>query len=126
MANIQNTGIRRLLNAVIFSKKGFQAAWKKEEAFRQEIICCIFVIPLGFWLGTTYTQRAILIGFFMIIPITELLNAGIETVVDRISKEHHVLSGQAKDIGSAAVFLSICTNLIVWGLIAYERFFRSM
>ena len=126
MANSQNRGIRRLLNAFIFSIKGLQAAWQNEEAFRQEIICLIFVIPLGMWLGTTFTQRAILIGFFLIIPIMELLNAGIEAVVDRISHEHHVLSGRAKDCGSAAVFISICTNLIVWGLIAYERFFHGI
>lgn len=83
----------------------------------------IFVIPLGVWLGVSGTQRAILIGIYFIIPLTELLNSGIEAVVDRIGEERHELSGRAKDLGSAAVLLSICIASIVWIIIAYERFF---
>lgn len=116
-------GIRRILNAFRYSFAGFRAAWVNEEAFRQEIILAIFIFPLGLWLGETGTQRAILIGIYFIIPLTELLNTAMEAIVDRVGRERHELSGRAKDLGSAAVFLSICITLIVWSIIACERFF---
>ena len=121
--NRKDRGIRRIINAFIYSFAGYKAAWKNEEAFRQECIIGIFVLPGGLWLGTTGTQRALLIGFYLIIPLIELLNASIEAVVDRMGPERHLLSGRAKDLGSAAVLLSICMAIIVWILIAYERFF---
>ena len=117
-----NRGIRRLINAAKYSAAGFKAAWINEAAFRQEICLAIVVVPLGFWLGTTYTQRAILIGIYFIIPLTELLNSAIEATVDRVGQERHELSGRAKDLGSAAVALSICIAVIVWVVIAYGRF----
>jgi diacylglycerol kinase (ATP) len=119
----KDKGIRRIINAFIYSFAGYKAAWKNEEAFRQECIVGIFAIPAGLWLGTTGTQRALLIGVYLIIPLTELLNASIEAIVDRMGPERHLLSGRAKDLGSAAVLLSICMAIIVWVLIAYERFF---
>jgi diacylglycerol kinase (ATP) len=121
--NRKSTGIRRIINAFRYSFAGYKAAWINEEAFRQECIVAIFVIPIGLWLGRTMTQRALLIGFYLIIPFTELLNASIEALVDRMGPERHLLSGRAKDLGSAAVLLSICMAIIVWVLIAYERFF---
>lgn len=122
MANT-NRGIRRIINAFRYTFAGFKAAWINEEAFRQEIIIAIFVVPAGLWLGTTGTQRAILVGIYFIIPLSELLNSAIEAVVDRMGPERHSLSERAKDLGSAAVFLSICMAIIVWMIIAYDRFF---
>ena len=121
--NRRNRGIRRLIKAFWYSLAGFQAAWKNEDSFRQEVILAIFVIPLGLWLGITWTQKALLISVYLIIPLIELINTAIESLVDRMGPEHHPLSGRAKDLGSAAVFLSICITIIVWGIIAYGRFF---
>jgi diacylglycerol kinase (ATP) len=119
----KNKGIKRLVNAFYYSMAGFRAAWKNEEAFRQEIMVGIFIVPAGLLIGNTYTQRAILIGAYFIIPLVELLNTAIEATVDRVGTERHELSGRAKDLGSASVFLSICTASIVWILIACDRFF---
>ena len=123
MENRKHTGIRRLLNAFKYSFAGFRAAWQNEEAFRQESVLLIFIIPAGLLLGTTGMERAMLIGSYLLIPLVELINSAIESIVDRTGKEHHVLSGRAKDLGSAAVLLIICIVVISWGLIAYDRFF---
>ena len=117
-----NKGISRIINAFKYSIAGFKAAWKNEEAFRQEIILAVFIIPAGLLLGTTAVERALLISTYLLIPLTELLNSAIESIVDRVGSEHHELSGRAKDIGSAAVLLIICVAVIVWVLIAYDRF----
>jgi diacylglycerol kinase (ATP) len=119
----KKTGIRRLINAFYYSLAGFKAAWKNEEAFRQEIILLVFVIPVAIWLGETGTQRALLIGFYLIIPLVEIINSAIEATVDRVGQERHKLSGRAKDLGSAAVLLSICIAIVVWCFIAFDRFF---
>ncbi|MBW2609940.1 MAG: diacylglycerol kinase [Deltaproteobacteria bacterium] len=123
MENKENRGISRLIRAFWYSIDGLKAAWKNEEAFRLEIIAALLVIPAGLWLGTTATQRALLIGIYLIILITELINSAIEAIVDRMGPERHVLSGRAKDLGSAAVFVSIFAGVVVWGIIAYERVF---
>ena len=120
----KNKGFRRLIRALRYTIAGFNAAWIHEEAFRQEMIIAVLVFPLGIWLGESGTQKAILIGIYFIIPLAELLNSAIEAVIDRIGKERNALSGRAKDLGSAAVFLSICIVLIVWGMIACERFMK--
>ena len=126
MTGEKERGIKRLINAFRYTFAGLKAAWIHEEAFRQEILLLIFVIPLGAWLGNSGTQRAVLIGFYFIIPIVELINSSIEAVVDRVGEEHHLLSGRAKDLGSAAVFLSICTAIVIWSIIAWERFFMAV
>ena len=123
MEKAKKTGIRRLINAFYYSLSGFKAAWKNEEAFRQEIILSVFVIPAAIWLGTSARDRALLIAVYLIIPLVELLNSAIEAIVDRMGSERHVLSGRAKDLGSAAVLLSICIAIIVWCFIAFDRFF---
>lgn len=123
MGDGKNKGFTRLVNAFFYSVAGFKAAWKNEEAFRQEILSGIVVIPAGFLLGTTGTQRAILILSYLIILLVELINSAVEAIVDRFGTERHELSGRAKDLGSASVFLSICIAVIVWVLIVYERFF---
>jgi diacylglycerol kinase (ATP) len=123
MENRKEKGIRRLIKAFRYSCSGFRAAWKNEEAFRQEIILAVFVVPGGLFLGTTGTQRALLIGVYFLIPLIELINSAIESIVDRVGEERHILSGRAKDLGSAAVLLIICIAIAVWGFIAYDRFF---
>jgi diacylglycerol kinase (ATP) len=117
-----NTGIRRIINATFFSLAGLRAAWRHESAFRQEVALCVVLIPSGVWLGQTAVERSLLIGSCLLVLIVELLNSGIEAVVDRVGAEHHQLSGQAKDLGSAAVFLSLVLVLLIWGLIAWARF----
>jgi len=116
--------IRHIINAVVYSGDGLKAAWDNEMAFRTEAIVIALMMPIGIWIGETAVQRALIIGSSMLILITELLNSALETVVDRISTEHHVLSKQAKDLGSAAAAVSMLTAVMVWGLIAYERFLR--
>jgi len=123
MKNRKQTGIRRLINAFKYSSAGFKAAWQNEEAFRQETVLLIFVIPAGLLLGTTGLERALLIGAYLLIPLVELINSAIESIVDRTGREHNVLSGRAKDLGSASVLLIIFIVIIVWGLVAYDRFF---
>lgn len=122
MGDGTNRGFKRLVNAFFYSIAGFKAAWKNEEAFRQEIMAGIIMVPAGFLLGTTGTQRAILILSYFIIPLVELLNTAVEATVDRFGPEKHELSGRAKDLGSASVFLSICIAAIVWVLVACDRF----
>jgi len=117
-----NTGLRRIINATFFSMAGFRAAWRDEAAFRQELLLCIVLVPAAFWLGRTAVERSLLIGSCLIVLIVELLNTGIENVVDRFGEERHQLSGQAKDMGSAAVFTSLILTLVIWSLIAWERF----
>lgn len=123
MGDGTNRGFKRLVNAFFYSVAGFKAAWKNEEAFRQEILAGVIVVPGGFLLGSTGTQRAMLILSYFIIPLVELLNTAVEATVDRVGMEKHELSGRAKDLGSASVFLSICIAVIVWAFIAVERFF---
>ena len=95
---------------------------RDEAAFRQEALLCVVLVPAAFWLGRTAVERSLLIGPCLIVLIVELLNTGIENVVDRVGQEHHRLSGQAKDLGSAAVFTSLMLTLVIWCLIAWERF----
>jgi diacylglycerol kinase (ATP) len=120
-----NTGLKRIWNATLYSLAGLRAAWQGESAFRQETLLSVVLVPTAFWLGTTVVERSLLIGSCLLVMIVELLNSAIEAVVDRIGSERHDLSGRAKDLGSAAVFLSLALVLIVWGLIAWERFAAS-
>ena len=117
-----NTGIRRIVNATFFSLAGLRAAWLHESAFRQETLLCAVLIPAAFWLGQTAVERALLVGSCLLVLIVELLNSGVEAVVDRVGDEHHDLAGRAKDLGSAAVFVSLALVVVVWGLIAWARF----
>ena len=117
-----NTGIRRIVNATSFSLAGLRAAWQHESAFRQEVVLAVVLIPTGVWLGRTAVERSLLIGSCLLVLIVELLNSGIEAIVDRVGLEPHRLSGQAKDMGSAAVLVSLTLVVVVWGLIAWSRF----
>jgi diacylglycerol kinase (ATP) len=118
----QKKGIERIYNAARYSVAGIKATFRTEAAFRQELFLCVILIPLAFWVGTTAVERALLIASCLLVLVTELLNSSIEAVVDRIGAERNELSGKAKDIGSAAVFISLCTAGIIWVLIGYERF----
>ena len=111
------SGMRRLRLAFVNSWKGFQGAFQAEAAFRQEVALAVVLVPLGFWLGETSIEKALLISSMLLVLIVELLNTGIETVVDRIGLERHELSGLAKDVGSSAVLLSFAVLVTVWGLI---------
>lgn len=117
-----NKGIRRLINAFFFSLHGFKACFKTEEAFQQEAILAIIMIPLGFILGSTPVEKILLIGSVFIVLIVELLNTAIERAIDRISFEKHELSKEAKDMGSAAVLLSLIFAALCWGLILIPDF----
>ena len=121
MANQNAKGWRRLVNAWHFSQAGFRAAYHHEEAFRQEVWALLVLLPLGLWLGESPVERALLVGSLLQVPIVELLNSAIETNVDRVGMERHELSGRAKDIASAAVFLVIVFAASVWALILIPR-----
>ena len=115
-------GLVRVLAATRYSWNGLKQAWQHEAAFREECgLLCVF-FPAALWLGQSGTQIAVLLMSCFMVLIVELLNSAVETVVDRIGKEYHELSGRAKDIGSAAVFLSLMQVLVVWSLIAWQRF----
>ena len=113
---------RHIRKAVIFSFAGFSAAWNNEKSFRYQTIAIALMLPVGIWIGETAVEWALLLGSAMLVLITELLNSAVETVVDRIGAEQHILSKQAKDLGSAAAALSMLVAAIVWALIAYKRF----
>ena len=117
MAKPGATGIARIISATEYSLKGLKACWKAEAAFRQEAMACVILVPLAFYLGDTSVEIALMILTCMLVLIVELLNSSIEAVVDRIGPEYHALSGQAKDIGSAAVMISIGTLIVTWSLL---------
>lgn len=108
------TGMHRLLSAFVNSWKGFKGAWRSEAAFRQEVLLAIVLIPLGAYLGKTGLEKALLVGSMLFVLIVELLNTGIETVVDRIGLERHELSGLAKDVGSTAVLIAFLLLIVIW------------
>ena len=118
MAKPGNTGLYRIFKATGYSLKGLQSAWKNEAAFRQELMLMLVLTPLAFWLGEGLAQQLLLMIVAWLVVIVEILNSGIEAVVDRIGSEHHELSGRAKDLGSAAVFLSLTLTIVVWGSVA--------
>jgi len=117
MASQGTSGLTRLVKATQFSWKGFKAAFANEQAFRQEVYLTIVLIPLALYFGENGIERALLISPVLLILVIELINSGIEAIVDRVSTEHHELSGRAKDIGSAAVLLSLISAAIVWALV---------
>ncbi|RJX20225.1 MAG: diacylglycerol kinase [Desulfobulbus sp.] len=120
-AKASGQGLRRVWRAFGWSMSGLRAALHNEAAFRQEAGLCLVLAPLALWLGETGTERALLIGSLSLVLITELLNSAIEAVVDRIGSEQHELSGRAKDIGSAAVFISLANVVAIWLLVLLPR-----
>ena len=115
MAKPGATGVTRIINATGYSMKGLKSAWINEAAFRQELMLILLLMPLAFWIGDTLDQILLLICISWLVVIVEVLNSAVEAVVDRIGPEHHELSGRAKDLGSAAVFIALALNALVWG-----------
>jgi len=115
------TGVTRVLRAFGNSLKGFAGAFREEAAFRQELALAVVVIPVGVWIGDSGVERALLIAPMLLILVVELLNSAIEAVVDRVGLERHRLSGLAKDIGSAAVFMAFVLLVTVWVLVLFDR-----
>lgn len=113
----RRTGLRRLLYATYYSWQGLQAAWQNEEAFRLEACLLLLVIPLALYYGDTPVERTLMIGSWMLVMLAELLNSGIEAIVDRIGPERHELSKRAKDIGSAAVLVALVNVALTWLLL---------
>ena len=111
------TGLRRLINAFGYSMEGLSAAYKNEDAFRQELRLALVLIPLAAYLGRTGMERAVMIACVFLVVIVELLNSSVEATVDRISLDHHLLAKRAKDIGSAAVLLSLLNLAVDWSLV---------
>jgi diacylglycerol kinase (ATP) len=111
------TGLARIINAAGYSWAGLTAAFRHEDAFRQEVMLALLLIPLAAYLGDTGIERALMIGAVLLVLIVELLNSAVEAAVDRISLEHHQLIKRAKDMGSAAVMIALVNVAIVWGLV---------
>ncbi len=113
------TGLRRVWNAFFYSVDGFGAALKHEDAFRQESLLALVLIPAALYFGDTGLERALLVASIVLVLIVELINSAIEATVDRISLENHKLAKRAKDIGSASVLLSLINVFAVWGLVLF-------
>jgi diacylglycerol kinase (ATP) len=111
------TGLVRVWNALFYSMAGFAAAFKYEDAFRQEVILAAVMIPLSFFLPVSSVGRALMIAAVLLVLIIELLNSALEASVDRVSIERHPLAKRAKDIGSAAVFVALLNVVMVWSLV---------
>lgn len=113
------TGLKRIINAAGYSWAGLRAAFRHEDAFRQEVLLAVVLIPLALYLGDTAVERVLLIGSVLLVLIVELLNSAVEAAVDRISLEHHHLIKRAKDMGSAAVLIALINAAAVWGLVLF-------
>ena len=118
------TGFKRIVDATGYTVKGLRAAWCSESAFGQETMLAVVLAPAAFWLGRSLSETALLLLTLAFVLTTELLNSAIEAVVDLASPEIHDLAGRAKDMGSAAVFLSLGAVVVVWSLIALDRFVK--
>ena len=114
-------GLNRVWHATGYSIAGLRAGWH-ETAFRQEAIASIVLVPAAFWLGRSWVETVLLAGTVILIMIVELLNTGIETAIDRIGPEWHDLSKRAKDMGSAAVLLSLLLCAGTWAMALFQRF----
>jgi len=112
-------GFVRLWNALGYSRDGIAAAWKNEAAFREEVLLAAIAIPLAFYLGKTGVERALLVGSIIFILIVEILNSAVEAVVDKASPEKHDLAKRAKDMGSAAVLLSLMNAAVIWACVLW-------
>lgn len=113
------TGLGRIIAAGGYSLRGLKAAFQNEAAIRQELMAAIFLIPLAFYIADSGIELALLLGSLILVFLMELINSAIEAIVDRISFDHHPLSGQAKDIGSALVMIAIALVIIVWSAIIF-------
>lgn len=113
------SGLQRIWNAFHYSLAGIAAAYRHEDAFRQEVLLALFLVPLGLWLGEGGVEKALLVGSVLLVLLVELINSAIEATVDRISLDDHLLAKRAKDIGSAAVLLALVILTTVWSLVLF-------
>lgn len=113
------TGIKRIWNAFFYSIDGLHAAYRHEDAFRQEVLLAVLLVPAALFMPATGAGKALMAGAVLLVLIVELLNSAVEAAVDRISLENHALAKRAKDIGSAAVMLSLINVPLVWGLVLF-------
>lgn len=116
---LKPVGFARVFRAFSNSLRGLTGAFREEAAFRQELALALVVVPLGLWLGENGVERALLVAPMLLVLIVELVNSAIETTIDRIGLERHKLSGLAKDIGSAAVLMSLLLLAVVWLLVLW-------
>ena len=116
------TGLTRILHATTYSLRGLRACFSNEAAFRQEVAALIVLLPLSFFVANSPVQWILLVSPLILLLIVELLNSAVETVVDRIGHEHHELSGRAKDMGSASVFLCLILIACSWGGILWSNY----
>ncbi|MFP4263932.1 MAG: diacylglycerol kinase [Halomonas sp.] len=116
-----HTGWQHLVNSTRYSLKGFRDAWRHESAFRQELGLCVLLLPLAWWVGDGPVEWILLIGSCLVVLAVELLNSAIESVVDRIGTERHELSGRAKDLGSAAVMVTLILAGLTWLLLLGQK-----
>lgn len=114
-------GLSRVVHALGYSLAGLRAAWA-ETAFRQEAIACVFLLPLAFWLGQNWVETALLCASVVLVLVVELLNTAVESAIDRVGPEWHDLSKRAKDMGSAAVLLSLLLCAGIWAAALYQHF----
>jgi len=122
MADSGNKGLKRIIKAAGFSWQGIKAAFENEAAFRQEVALAVVLVPLAVWLSQSATQMALMISSVLLVMLVEILNSAIEAAIDRHGGAHHVLSGRAKDMGSAAVLFAFVYLLIIWGGILWDNF----
>ena len=119
MAGSGYRGFTRIVRATRNSWQGLRAAYRHEEAFRQETWLCLLLLPLGFYLGDGGAEKALLIGSVLLLPLVEILNSAVEAAVDRVGTEHNELAGRAKDMGSAAVAIAIALLAATWLLVLF-------
>lgn len=117
VADQGTSGLKRIYNAMGYTIAGLAAAYKNEAAFRQELLLVATLIPVALWLGEGILEIVLLISSLLLVLIVELMNSAIESAIDRIGCEQHELSGRAKDIGSAAVFLALVNAAVIWVLL---------
>ena len=123
-AQKSRTGLDRLWHAARYSMDGLRAGWE-QTAFRQEVLAALVLLPAALWLGQSWLEVTLLGGSVVLVLVVELLNSGIEAAIDRIGPEWHLLSKQAKDMGSAAVLLSVLLCAGIWGAALFQRFFHG-
>lgn len=123
-AQKSRTGLDRLWHAARYSMDGLRAGWG-QTAFRQEVLAALVLLPAALWLGQSWLEVTLLGGSVVLVLVVELLNSGIEAAIDRIGPEWHLLSKQAKDMGSAAVLLSVFLCAGIWGAALFQRFFHG-